>query len=75
MARTVWLILAVICSVVAGAGVLLVRRMAWAPAASFDITGFLWLLMNLGPLLVSAGVLACGVCAIYCWIRVLQESL
>ena len=52
-----------------------VRQLEWAPQAPFDIIGFLWLLSNLGPLLAAAGVLACGILAMYCWLRVLQESV
>jgi hypothetical protein len=67
--------LALLFSGLTGVGLVLVRRLEWAPAASFDITGFLWVLTNLGPLLAASGVLACGCCAVYCWVRVLQESL
>ncbi len=56
-------------------GVVLLHQLEWAPQAPFDIIGFLWVLTNIGPLLVTGGVLACGIGALYCWARVLEESL
>jgi len=73
--RGLWLGLATIFTVLTVVGFAMVRRLEWASQAPFDIIGFLWLLSNLGPLLATAGVLACGILATYCWLRVLQESL
>ena len=50
-----WLGLAMIFTVLTALGYRMVRRLEWAPQASFDIVGFLWLLSNLGPLLAAVG--------------------
>jgi hypothetical protein len=73
--KGLWLSLAVGFTVLTVMGFVLVRRLEWAPQTPFDIIGFLWIHTNLGPLLAATAVLACGVCAVYFWLRVLEESL
>jgi hypothetical protein len=44
-------------------------RMKWSRAADFDVTGFLWLVSNLGRLAVLLLVVLCVGTAISYWMR------
>jgi hypothetical protein len=68
--RMLWFGFALVFTALTLGGLLVLGRLPWTPAAPFDITGFLWLLTNLGPLLTVAGIILCGCVALYCWVRV-----
>ncbi len=68
-------VLASIATALAAAMGYLVASMPWAPHASFDILGVLWLLSNI-PQLIAWGILvALSWLALYAWLEVLRARL
>lgn len=64
---TFFTVLAVLCGI-------LFARMRWHAGVDFDVTGFFWLLQNMGRLSVLVLLIACGAAALRFWIRTyLQE--
>ncbi len=57
-------------TVVAG---VMVLKAPWVPHADFDVVGFLWVLQNLGPIVVRGLLIVFGVGALYAWYRAFRE--
>src|ERR1041384_6840742 len=71
----VWRAVAIFFTVLAALLGILFARMRWHSGVDFDVTGFFWLLQNMGRLSVLALLIGCSAGALGFWIRAyLEES-
>lgn len=61
--------LATFFGLLAGVAGFLFLRMKWSRGADFDVTGFVWLLSNLGRLTALLALVICVGIAISYWVR------
>ena len=64
-----WKAAAVLFTVLAGAAGVLFLRLGWAPGVDFDLTGFFWVVRNIGRLSVFVLFITCAGAALSFWIR------
>jgi hypothetical protein len=70
----VWRAFAIFFTVLAALVGILFARMRWHSGVDFDVTGFFWLIQNVGRISVLVLLIACSAAALNFWIRAyLQE--
>ena len=70
----VWRAVAIFFTVLAALLGILFARMRWHSGVDFDVTGFFWLLQNMGRLSVLALLIGCSDGALRFWIRAYLEE-
>ena len=61
--------LSIVCGLLAAVAALFLIRLGWERSADFDVTGFLWVVTNIGPLALLFCTVFFGGLSLWYWTR------